>query len=136
MIPPDWRFWSPEGALFPGGPHTWLVIDWDQRQWYKLTGPAETLPDEEDAINYLRKYVDQLGPDVYPLELSIDGELIGTSSDDPTYEIRYPPYDGPIDEKSTDIVQKKDLVEVERWGVGADLVAYDAGDNSKKTRCV
>lgn len=132
MIPQEWRFWSPEGALTPGGPHTWLVIDWDQRRWYRVTGPAETLPDEEDAIYYLKRYVDHLRSDVYSLKLSVNGELIETSSYDPTYEIRYPPYAGAIDKRNTEVVHKKDLHEVERWGVGADLVTYDAGNNTKK----
>lgn len=130
MIPD--KFWSPEGFLIPGGPHSWLVIDWDQRRWYRVTGPAETLPDYEDATDYVARYVDQLSPDVYSLELSANGELIETSSYDPTIEIRYPPYTGSIDGENAEIVHKANLMEVERWGVGSDLVAYDAGNSTKK----
>ncbi|KAK2747165.1 hypothetical protein FQN57_002422 [Myotisia sp. PD_48] len=106
MIDPKWRFFLAEGLLEMHGKHTWMVIDFDQRRWYQITGPSETLPDEESALPYIRLYVDQL-------------------------DFGYPPYSAL--EGNTETLETKDLTEIDRFGVGADLVSYNSPlDNTKK----
>ncbi|TVY13217.1 hypothetical protein LARI1_G008264 [Lachnellula arida] len=128
MIPSDWRFWSPSGALFPGGPYTWHIIDWDQRRWISVTGSEEALPDDEDAINILSKHIEHLDSDVFEIKVSDDGELFSTSSklkDDATWAIHYPRYDvssTPSMEKNT--LTRSLLEEVDRLGPEVDLVRY------------
>lgn len=120
MIPREWQFFSPEGALTPGGPHTWVVIDWDLRSWIQVTGPAKTLPDEDDAIKFVGQYIDQLGPDVHAFTISESGEFLGISRDDPTWEIRYPALTDEL--KTEQVLRRFELVEVDRLSVCTDSV--------------
>lgn len=125
MISPEWRFFSPEGALFPGGPHAWSVIDWDQRRWIAVTGPAEALPDDDDGVEMVARHINQLGPDVYSFKVSLNGDLLSTSTapdDDPTWEVRYPDYPG--EKKEGEVIRRSELAEVDRLHVCTDLVKY------------
>lgn len=67
MIRREWKFFSPEGALTPGGPYTWVVIDWDLRRWVQVTGPSEALPDEEAGIDAVRDISTSESPRYTPL---------------------------------------------------------------------
>lgn len=79
MINPDWRFWSPSGEISNGGPSKWYIFDTDQRRMIVVTMDDEQ--DEEDlAIQHLRQHVDDLGPDVFEIHVSVDGDLLSTSS--------------------------------------------------------
>lgn len=119
MIPREWRFFSPEGALTPGGPHLWVVIDWDQRRWFQVIGPAKALPDEGDAIRVLDKYVDQLGADVHTLNINGDCELLSVSPEDPTWEIRYSELSSFFEKE--DVLVRSKLKELDRLHVCTDL---------------
>ncbi|KAI2003784.1 hypothetical protein LOZ52_006566 [Ophidiomyces ophidiicola] len=134
MIPPSWRFYSPEGALTPGGPHTWDVIDWDLRRWFQVTGPAEALPDDEDGVEAVARHVDKLGPDIHCLKISADGDLIGVSTDDPTWEVRYPEYPGPL--ADCEVAYRPELTEIDRLQVCTDLVEYNARHAGEKKEVV
>ncbi|KAI2086306.1 hypothetical protein LOZ36_003445 [Ophidiomyces ophidiicola] len=130
MIPPSWRFYSPEGALTPGGPHKWAVIDWELRRWFQVTGPAEALPDEEDAIKVVEQHADAVGADIHTLEVSANGELIGVSTEDPTWELRYPDYPGPLTDQ--EIAYRSQLTERERLHLCTDLVEYKGCDGNSE----
>ncbi|WEW57639.1 hypothetical protein PRK78_003106 [Emydomyces testavorans] len=130
MIPRSWRFYSPSGSLDYGGPHTWVVIDWDQRRWFQVTGPAETLPDYEDGVKAVARHVDQLGPDVHSLVISANGDLLSVSSVDPTWEIRYPEYSGNLE--NGEVARRSELVEVDRLNVCTDLVEYHPAHSKKE----
>ena len=131
MIDPNWRFWSPSGALLCGGPWTWHVIDWDQRRHFSVTGSKETLPDDPDAIEYLKRYITRLGPSDYAITVSDNGELLSISSqpeDDCTLVVHYPRY-STVSESLYDIagnntVKRSQLMEIDRLGPCVDLVQH------------
>ncbi|MCJ1369124.1 hypothetical protein MMC20_000332 [Loxospora ochrophaea] len=134
MIPPHNRLWSPSGNLYPGGPHTWHVIDWDQRRYISVTGSAEAFPEEEQAIEALGKFIDQLGPEVHEVEISDDGELLSTSSNpcrDITPAVHYPHYPEPLDDEI--VLRRSQLIEDDRVSAAVDLVHHEnQTDGSKK----
>lgn len=37
MLKPQDRFFAPSGNLYPGGPSTWHIVDWDQRRFVSVT---------------------------------------------------------------------------------------------------
>ena len=41
MIEDAFRFFAPGGTVFPGGPSTWDVLDWEQRRLIALTMDEE-----------------------------------------------------------------------------------------------
>lgn len=120
MIPREWQFWSPEGYLTPGGPHTWMAIDWDLRSRIQVTGPAEPLPDEDDAIKFVAQYIDRLGPDVHAFIISGNGDFIAISDDDPTWEIQYSDLTEVL--KTGQVTRRSELDGLDRLSVCADLV--------------
>ncbi|KAK2882709.1 hypothetical protein FQN49_000071 [Arthroderma sp. PD_2] len=130
MIPPAYRFYVTGGGLFPEGPHTWDVIDWDLRRWFQVTGPAEALPEDTDGIAVVRRYVDQLSPDVHCLEIDAQGNLLSTSSKDPTLEIRYPEYSGTLGKG--EVARRSQLTEIDRFHVCTDLVEYHPPHGDKE----
>ncbi|EFY91395.1 hypothetical protein MAC_02558 [Metarhizium acridum CQMa 102] len=71
---------SPLAALTPGGPSTWFILDWDQRHIIAVT-MDEAQESEDIAIRHLKKHIDSLGPDVYAIHLSQDGELVSVSTE-------------------------------------------------------
>ncbi|KAI2086706.1 hypothetical protein LOZ36_003173 [Ophidiomyces ophidiicola] len=124
MIPKDYRFYSPEGRVYPnGGPRSWVVIDFDQRRCFRIAGPAEMLPDHESAEKLVAQYADHVGPEVHLIQLSADGSLLSVSSDnDPTWEIRYS--DVPESVKDSELVCRSELIEVDRLHVCTDVVQH------------
>jgi hypothetical protein len=57
------RFFAPSGAIYPGGPSTWHIIDWDQRRLVSVTVDEE-LDSEGPAFKQLIKHIDDIAPDV------------------------------------------------------------------------
>lgn len=93
MIEEEWRYYAPEGAIFPGGPSDWYILDWDQRRTIAVTMDEEQRSPDV-AIGHLKKHIDALGPDVYAVHFSQDGELISVSTkpeDDQATCVYYPP---------------------------------------------
>ncbi|KAI3391221.1 hypothetical protein diail_7752 [Diaporthe ilicicola] len=125
MIGEEWQLWVIGGIIPPGGPGCWQVVDWDQRRTISVT--FENDPGDEDlAIEYLRRYFDNLGTDVYAIEVSNDGELVSVSSDpddDKTLCPHFPPLrDLQLDRVET--VLRSELRELDRLGPNVDLVSY------------
>ncbi len=72
------RFFSPSGAIYPGGPSIWHVVDWDQRRLVSVKMDEEQ-ESEDVAFEHLLKHIDTLAPDVYLVYLSPDGDILSTS---------------------------------------------------------
>ncbi|UKZ81479.1 hypothetical protein TrVFT333_009251 [Trichoderma virens FT-333] len=87
MIDPDDRFFATSGAIYPGGPSTWHIIDWEQRRLVSVTMDEE-LESEDPAFEQLYKHIDNLAPNVYAIHISPDGSLISTSTDPKDDETR------------------------------------------------
>lgn len=126
MIDEEWRFWAPGGAITPGGPSTWHILDWDQRRMIAVTMDEEQ--DSEDvAIGHLRKHIDALGPDVYAIHLTQDGELASISTDPEDDEmtwVYYPPLETISLPDHVKTVLRSDLLELDRLSPHVDLVSY------------
>ncbi|KAM5370882.1 hypothetical protein ACJZ2D_008315 [Fusarium nematophilum] len=93
MLKTEDRFFAPSGAIDPGGPSTWHVVDWDQRRLISVTMDEE-LESEEPAFKQLSKHIDDLAPEVYEIRVSSQGDLISTSTnpeDDETRCVYHPP---------------------------------------------
>ncbi|KHN98384.1 uncharacterized protein MAM_03508 [Metarhizium album ARSEF 1941] len=88
MIGPDDRFFGPSGAIYPGGPSTWPIIDWHQRRLVSVTMDEE-LESEDPATEQLVKHIDTLAPVVYATHVSSsNGGSISTSTDPEDDETR------------------------------------------------
>ncbi|KAM5442262.1 hypothetical protein MferCBS31731_002636 [Microsporum ferrugineum] len=74
---------------------------------------AQVLSEDEDGIKAVRRYVDQLGPDVHSLEIDSNGDPIDTSSEDPTIEVRYPEYSGALEKG--EVARRSELTEIDRF---------------------
>jgi hypothetical protein len=135
MIDEEWRYFAPGGALTPGGPSTWFILDWDQRHIIAVTMEEEQ--DSEDiAIEHLKKHIDGLGTDVYAIELSQDGELVSVSTDpkdDQGACVYYPPLEAIQRPDHVRTVLRSDLLELDRFSPNVDLVSYTKGANTKDT---
>ncbi|KND94644.1 hypothetical protein TOPH_00756, partial [Tolypocladium ophioglossoides CBS 100239] len=126
MLEPDDRFFAPSGAIHPGGPSTWHIIDWDQRRLVSVTMDEE-LESEDPAFEQLLKHIDDLAPDVYEIHVSSQGDLISTSTnpkDDETRCPYYPPLDTIQRPKDVQVVSRSDLEELDRLGANVDLVVF------------
>lgn len=69
------RFFSSSGAIYPGGPSIWHVVDWDQRRLVSVKMDEEQ-ESEDVAFEHLLKHIDTLAPNVYLVYLSPDGDGI------------------------------------------------------------
>ncbi|CAJ2510986.1 Uu.00g066110.m01.CDS01 [Anthostomella pinea] len=138
MIAEESRYFAPGGGIFPGGPSTWHILDWDQRRTIAVTMDEEQ--DSEDAaIGHLRKHIDALGPDVYAIHLSPEGDLVSTSADandDETTCPYYPPLQEILRPDCVKTVVRSDLLELDRLGPNVDLVSYTPGPSATDTRIV
>ncbi|KFG83002.1 hypothetical protein MANI_029557 [Metarhizium anisopliae] len=124
MMNSEDRFFAPSGAIYPGGPSTWHIIDWDQRRLVSVTMDEE-LDSEDAASEQLVKHIDSLPPDVYAIHVSPDGNLISTSADpedDETLCVYYPPLDSVERPEGVQIISRSDLKEIDRLGPNVDLV--------------
>lgn len=126
MIAEEWRYFAPGGALTPGGPSTWFILDWDQRHTIAVT-MDEAQESEDVAIEHLKKHIDALGPDVYAIHLSQDGELVSVSTnpeDDQATCVYYPPLQAIQPSNRVKTVLRSDLLELDRLSPNVDLVSY------------
>lgn len=126
MINEKRRYFAPGGGIFPGGPSDWYILDWDQRRTITVTMDEEQ-ESEDIAVEHLKKHIDALGPDVYGIHLSQDGELISVSTkpeDDQTTCVYYPPLQDVQYPSHVKTVLRSDLLELDRLGLNVDLVSY------------
>lgn len=128
MIDEEDRFWTPDGSIFPGGPSTWRVLDWEQRRTIFVT-----MPDEQDedvaAIQNLSKHIDTLDPNVRSVDFSLDGTLLSTSTELPPLigentKIWYPIFSRASIPEGVKTVLWSDLTELDRLGPNVDMVSY------------
>lgn len=138
MIDEEWRYFAPGGALMPGGPSTWYILDWDQRRIIAVTMDEEQ-ESEDVAIGHLKKHIDALGPDVYAIHLSQDGDLVSVSAnpeDDETTCVYYPPLQAILLPDHVKTVLRSDLLELHRLSPNVDLVSYTLCANATDTKAV
>ncbi|KAH8908970.1 hypothetical protein BR93DRAFT_950549 [Coniochaeta sp. PMI_546] len=122
MINEEWKYFAPGGALMPGGPSTWYILDWDQRRIIAVTMDEEQ-ESEDVAIGHLKKHIDTLGPDVYAIYLSHNGDLVSVSTN-------------AEDDETTCTVPRSDLLELDRLSPNVDLVSYTPCANATDTKAV
>ena len=126
MIDEKWRYWAPGGGVYPGGPSTWYILDWDQRRTIAVTMDEEQ-ESEDTAVEHLKKHVDALGPDVQAIHLSPDGELLSASTsseDDHTAYPYYHPLEAVKPPAHIETVLRSDLLELDRFSPNVDLASY------------
>ncbi|KAJ6784525.1 hypothetical protein PWT90_06060 [Aphanocladium album] len=134
MIRPQDRLWAGSGNLFPGGPYTWFITDFDQRRHFSVTYcnqvsiPDEELEGTEDiCLAQLRKHIDDLGANVLGIRFSDpEGPIsVSTSQDNDVtmYANCYLPSELrlPFPVKT---VGFDSLTELDRMGPQVDLVTY------------
>lgn len=124
MLKPEERFFALSGNIYPGGPSTWHVMDWDQRRLVSVTMDEE-LETAEPAIGHLRKHVDDLAPDVFEIRVSPRGDLVSTSNnpdDDNTFCPFYPSLELTQRPDGIEAIPRSDLEELDRLGPLVDLV--------------
>ncbi|KAL7947552.1 hypothetical protein V8C42DRAFT_343489 [Trichoderma barbatum] len=117
-------FFAPSGAIYSGGPSTWHIIDWDQRQLVSVI-MNEKLESEDPAIEQLIQHIDSLPPNVYAIHVSPNGEFISISTDpkeDETPCVYYPPLNRTQYPENLKIVTRSDLEESDRLGPKIELV--------------
>ena len=136
MIDEEWRYFAPGGAISPGGPSTWYILDWDQRRIIAVTMDEEQ-ESEDVAVGHLKKHIDALGPDIYAIHLSPDDELVSVSTnpeDDETTCVYYPPLQAFSLHDRVKTVLRSELIELDRLTPNVDLVSYtpDAGVTETK----
>ncbi|KAF7552898.1 hypothetical protein G7046_g7260 [Stylonectria norvegica] len=127
MIEEAWRYFAPGGAITPGGPSTWHILDWDQRRIIGVTMDEEQ-ESEDLAIEHLKKHIDNLAPGIFGIHVSQEGELLSVSTnpiDDAWLCVHYPP----LDELQPSVrhvptILRSELRERDRLGPNVDLVSY------------
>ncbi|KAI1349622.1 hypothetical protein F5Y01DRAFT_288732 [Xylaria sp. FL0043] len=126
MIEDRWRYFAPGGAITPGGPSTWYILDWDQRRVIAVTMDEEQ-ESEDVAVEHLKKHINDIGPGVYAIHLSPDGTIISTSTDpedDATACPYYPPLQDVHRPDHIETVLRSELRELDRLSPNVDLVSY------------
>lgn len=142
MIDDEWRYFAPSGAITPDGPSQWHILDWDQRRIISVT-MDEQQESEDAAVGHLKKHIDALGPDIYAIRVSQDGELISVSTkpeDDHASCVYYLPLQDVQCPSHVKTVLCSDLLELDRLGPDIDLVSYlpseDAAEPKRKKSCL
>lgn len=138
MIDEKWRYWAPGGAIMPGGPSTWYILDWDQRRIIAVTMDEEQ-ESEAVAVRHLKKHISALGPDVYAIHLSQDGDVVSVSTnpeDDEMTCVYYPPLQAILRPEHVKTVLRSDLTELDRFYPNVDLVSYAPCANATDTKAV
>ncbi|KAI1066897.1 hypothetical protein LB506_012001 [Fusarium annulatum] len=135
MLKPEERFFAPSGNIYPGGPSTWHIMDWDQRRLISVTMDEE-LESEDPAIEHLQKHVDDLAADVFEIRVSPQGDLVSTSTDqkdDNTFCPYHPPLEATERPNGIQAISRSDLEELDRLGPLVDLVrCLRSSDPDKK----
>lgn len=116
MLNVEDRFFAPSGNIYPGGPSTWHIMDWDQRRIVSVTMDGE-LELEDLAIEQLQKYIDHIAPDVFEIQVSPQCDLVSTSTnleDDNTFCPFYPPLEATQRPDGVQTISRSDLEELDR----------------------
>lgn len=123
---PRGPIYAPSGAIYPGGPSIWHVIDWDQRRLISVMMDHE-MESPDLAFDRLLKHIDHLPSDVYLIHLSPEGDVISMSNnteDDETLCVYRPPLGTAQLPDSIHSISRAQLQEVARLAPNVDLVAY------------
>lgn len=135
MLNPDDRFFALSGSIYPGGPSTWHIMDWDQRRLVSVTLDEE-LESADPAIDHLGKHMDELAPDVFEIRVSPQGDLISVSTDredDNMFCPFYPPLEAAERPDGIQVISRPELEELDRLGPLVDLVrCVKSAESSKK----
>ncbi|KAL6699108.1 hypothetical protein J3F84DRAFT_242949 [Trichoderma pleuroticola] len=138
MIDERWRYFAPGGAITPRGPSTWFILDWDQRRIITVT-----MDEEQEsgglAVGHLKKHIDALGPDVYGIHVSQDGDLVSVSTnpeDDQAMCVYHPPLQAIQRSDHVKTVLRSELLELDRLTPNVDLVSYMPSTNAAEPRKV
>lgn len=126
MLNREDRFYAPSGAIYPGGPSFWHVIDWDQRRLVSVKMDQEQ-ESPDLAFDCLLKHIDHLPPDVYLIHLSPSGNILSMSNDpkdDETLCVFRPPLSAAQLPDGIATISRAELQEVGRLGPNVDLVVY------------
>ncbi|KAI1424005.1 hypothetical protein F5Y12DRAFT_488303 [Xylaria sp. FL1777] len=126
MIEDEWRYFSPSGAVTPGGPSTWHILDWDQRRIISVTMDEEQ-ESEDVAVEHLKKHIDAIKPGIYEVHLSREGAIISISTDpqdDLTFCVYYPPLQQVPRPDHIKTVLRSKLRELDRLAPNVDLALY------------
>ncbi|OAQ99879.1 hypothetical protein LLEC1_07008 [Akanthomyces lecanii] len=118
------RFFAPGGAIYPGGPSIWHVVDWDQRRLVSVKMDEEQ-ESEDVAFEHLLKHIDTLPPDVHLVHLSPVGDILSSSNDpedDETVCVFRPPVDAAQLPDDVAVTSRAELQEVARLGPNVDMV--------------
>lgn len=124
MLKDEDRFFAYSGNIYPGGPSTWHVTNWDQRRLVSVTMDEE-LDSEDRALDHLAKHIDELAPDVFEIRLSPHGDLISVSTDredDNMFCPFYPPLEVVERPEGIQVISRSELEELDRLGPLVDLV--------------
>ncbi|KAI5459882.1 kinase-like domain-containing protein [Mariannaea sp. PMI_226] len=125
MLKDEEKYWTPSGAITPGGPSIWHVIVNDQRRLVSVKMDEEQ-ESEDTAVPLLKRHMDKIPSDAVQVHFSSEGELISTSTDprdDDTHCIYYPPVHE-IKVEGIQTILRSDLEELDRLGPDVDLVIY------------
>lgn len=128
MIDEEYRFFTPDGAIIPGGPSTWRVLDGEQRRTIFVTMDEEQ-DEDAAAIQHLSKHIATLDPSVRHVQFSLDGTLLHTSTKVPpdvgeSTNIWYPSITKARLPEGVESILWSDLTELDRLGPNVDMVCY------------
>ena len=141
MIDPEYRFFADSGSCTNHINDEVIVIDFDQGRHYSIRGPSSflRLADEEregsDAIEVLKRYMNELDPAVHTLNVDATDTLVSTSSDseqDCQQAIFYPSLLDAPSLQDCRMVTMTGLTELDRLMPGVDLVSYEDDDGTTK----
>lgn len=88
-------------------------------------------------LEYLRKHIEGLDPDIYAIHVSADGQLISTSNDpdqDETFCTYYPFLEDVALLPNVKTVHRADLVEIDRLGPNVDQMYYNYNNRGEFRR--
>jgi hypothetical protein len=114
-------------AMYPSplrdGGESWLVYDWDQRRCVDVRFPKPV--DKAFVLKAVDKFINTLPAGVVNADVSEDGSLASTYVVDSRNRFFIPFYPPRTDfPRRVPTVRRRDLTEVDRLGVQADLVTY------------
>ncbi|KAI9163444.1 CBL-interacting serine/threonine-protein kinase 20 [Paramyrothecium foliicola] len=135
MLKEGERFFATSGNIYPGGPSTWHIMDWDQRRIVSVTMDEE-LEVADPAIEHLQKHVDSIAPDIFEIHVSPQGDLASMSrdpKDDATFCPFYPPLSATKHPEEIKTISRSELEELDRLGPMVDLVTpFTSSEPQKK----